>query len=83
MSNNSAIQFNCDLTEVIKGGECCLISDPEGYKFSKLAGPKYTVHGDRVRQDKPLIVLGDMIDSAMVYGGNLFKDISPNFKDLK
>ena len=73
--------YSADLSELFKGNDVKLISDPEGYAFAHLLNLR-DENPDLVTESKPLIVLGDLLDSAVAAGGsNILK--MGNLAELK
>lgn len=62
--NNNTNQYSADLTELFKGKSVKLISDPEGYSFAHLLNMQAETQ-ELATETEPLVVLGDLLDSAI------------------
>jgi hypothetical protein len=75
-------QYSANLSELFEGKSVKLISDPEGYSFAHLLNH----HAENLTptlatEEEPLIVLGDLLDSAVAVGSNILK--MGNLAELK
>lgn len=80
--NNTSNKYANDLTSLFNNKSVKLISDPEGYSFAHLLNIKNTT--DQIATtETPLIVLGDLLDSAIAITatGNILK--MGNLAELK
>ena len=83
LSNTTATKerYSADLSELFKGKDVKLISDPEGYSFAHLLNLR-DENPVLATESEPLIVLGDLLDSAVAAGGsNILK--MGNLAELK
>lgn len=63
-NNNKVNQYSANLSELFNGKSVKLISDPEGYSFAHLLGNR-DEPPVLATDTAPLIVLGDLLDSAI------------------